>query len=124
MTNMGRKEALVKIKDTKIGLPDTVESRNMKDLEISFRDLIQKQDRVLKISNGSSGEGVWIIRVPNREKMKEITDETLLNCASAYDNHEEMLTIKQIVKKCEVCIIISLFLVSFINFVMFLYILV
>eukprot|EP00966_Prymnesium_polylepis_P047684 1104814-Prymnesium_polylepis.1 len=58
-TQMGAKDALVKIKDLGCGLPDTLAFYSPEELEAGFKATCAYQPRVIKQNRGSAGEGIW-----------------------------------------------------------------
>ena len=63
MEFMGAKDALTNIKDLNIGLPDTLSYYDESAFIAGFKKTMAFQPRVIKQNRGSSGEGIWIIKL-------------------------------------------------------------
>ena len=63
MEFMGAKDALTNIKDLSIGLPDTLSYYEEAAFIEGFKKTMAFQPRVIKQNRGSSGEGIWIIKL-------------------------------------------------------------
>jgi hypothetical protein len=63
MEFMGAKDALCKIADMSIGLEDTLAYYDPTVFTEGFKKTMAFQPRVLKQNRGSSGEGIWIIKL-------------------------------------------------------------
>merc|ERR1719229_13641 len=63
MEKMGAKDALCKVADLNIGLPDTLAYYTPEEFALGFKKTMKFQPRVVKQNRGSSGEGIWIIRL-------------------------------------------------------------
>jgi len=63
MEFMGAKDALTKIADLNIGLPDTLSYYSEEAFAAGFKKCMAFQPRVIKQNRGSSGEGIWIIKL-------------------------------------------------------------
>ena len=63
MTNMGAKDALCKIANLGIGLIDTFAYYSPEEFAAGFKKTMAFQPRVIKQNRGSSGEGIWIIKL-------------------------------------------------------------
>merc|ERR1719223_1887789 len=74
MTNMGAKDALCKIADLAIGLPDTLAYYSKEALDKGFKKTMAFQPRVIKQNRGSSGEGIWIIKLKSGNYCKNFGD--------------------------------------------------
>ncbi|CAK0910104.1 unnamed protein product, partial [Prorocentrum cordatum] len=71
MEFMGAKDALVKVKDMSIGLPDTSAYYTVEDFSVGFKKTMAFQPRVVKQNRGSSGEGIWIIKLKSGDYCQE-----------------------------------------------------
>merc|ERR1711963_644669 len=106
MTNMGAKDALCKIANLAIGLPDTLAYYSVSELETGFKKTMAFQPRVIKQNRGSSGEGIWIIKLKSGEYCKEFgeascADDEVLDMMEANDNHAEEHTVAQFIEFCK-----------------------
>ena len=63
MEFMGAKDALTKIADMNIGLADTLSYYEVDAFSRGFKKTMAFQPRVIKQNRGSSGEGIWIIKL-------------------------------------------------------------
>merc|ERR1719297_19973 len=63
MEFMGAKDALCKIANLNIGLEDTLAYYDELSFSTGFKKTMAFQPRVLKQNRGSSGEGIWIIKL-------------------------------------------------------------
>merc|ERR1719453_3040131 len=63
MEKMGAKDALCKIADLNIGLEDTLAYYDPDEFAAGFKKTMAFQPRVIKQNRGSSGEGIWIIKL-------------------------------------------------------------
>ena len=71
-TQMGAKDALVKINQLKCGLPDTLAYYSADELAAGFRKTCAYQPRVLKQNRGSAGEGIWLCWLWDKAKDEKI----------------------------------------------------
>jgi len=101
MTKMGAKDALVKIKDMTVGLPDTFAYYDIDTWHKNFPSVMDLgHTRVIKQNRGSQGEGIWIVKFddPNTKKCDL---NTVLHLTEAFDNHVEKQTVGEFMKFCE-----------------------
>ncbi|CAK0790737.1 unnamed protein product, partial [Prorocentrum cordatum] len=63
MEFMGAKDALCKVATLNIGLEDTLSFYDPLEFEAGFKKTMAFQPRVIKQNRGSSGEGIWIIKL-------------------------------------------------------------
>merc|ERR1719265_942742 len=63
MEFMGAKDALTKVATMNIGLEDTLAYYTPESFEEGFKKTMAFQPRVIKQNRGSSGEGIWIIKL-------------------------------------------------------------
>jgi len=106
MTKMGAKDALCKIADFEIGLPDTFAYYSAKELEEGFKKTMAFMPRVIKQNRGSSGEGIWIIKLKSGDYCKSFgdrscSDDDVLELMEACDNHAETHTVREFLEFCE-----------------------
>merc|ERR1712190_44179 len=102
---MGAKDALTKIKDLYIGMPDTGTYYSDAEFIAGFKKSMKFQHRVIKQNRGSSGEGIWIINLENGDYCAafgdaEVGDDDKLILMEANDNHVENHTVKEFISWC------------------------
>merc|ERR1711988_888252 len=102
---MGAKDALCKIKDMHIGLPDTEAYYDEASFAAGFKKTMAFQPRVIKQNRGSAGEGIWIIKLKSGEYCssfgeKLCADDDKLDMMEANDNHSEEHTVAEFVEFC------------------------
>merc|ERR1712149_93505 len=102
---MGAKDALCKIADMNIGLPDTLAYYEEQAFIDGFKKTMAFQPRVLKQNRGSSGEGIWIIKLKagnycSTYGERSCTDDEVISLMEANDNHEEEHTVGEFIEFC------------------------
>jgi hypothetical protein len=102
---MGAKDALCKIANLNCGLPDTLAYYTAEEFKAGFYKTMAYQPRVVKQNRGSSGEGIWIIKLKDKEYCKSfgeslIEDDWVLDMMEANDNHQEFHTAAEFVEFC------------------------
>jgi len=107
MQAMGAKDALCQIANLRCGLPDTLAYYTREELEAGFKKNCAFQPRVIKQNRGSSGEGIWIIKLKSGEYCssfgeKSCEDDEVLTLMEANDNHEEEHTVAEFIEFCVV----------------------
>jgi len=105
MEFMGAKDALTNIKDLSIGLPDTLSYYEEADFITGFKKTMAFQPRVIKQNRGSSGEGIWIIKLKSGNYCsgfgdRAVADDEILELMEANDNHAEEHTVGEFVEFC------------------------
>jgi len=105
MEFMGAKDALTKIADLNIGLPDTLSYYDEKTFTEGFKKTMAFQPRVIKQNRGSSGEGIWIIKLASGNYCanfgdRSCTDDEVLDMMEANDNHAETHTVGEFIEFC------------------------
>merc|ERR1712050_810163 len=105
MEFMGAKDALTKIKDLYIGMPDTGTYYTEEEFISGFKKSMKFQPRVIKQNRGSSGEGIWIINLKNKDYCAgfgdaEVGDDDELILMEANDDHVENHTVKEFISWC------------------------
>merc|ERR1719277_848368 len=70
MEFMGAKDALCKIASLSIGLEDTLAYYDESAFKAGFMKTMAFQPRVIKQNRGSSGEGIWIIKLKSGDYCK------------------------------------------------------
>eukprot|EP00306_Pavlova_sp_CCMP459_P020793 CAMPEP_0185564140 /NCGR_PEP_ID=MMETSP1381-20130426/64954_1 /TAXON_ID=298111 /ORGANISM="Pavlova sp., Strain CCMP459" /LENGTH=649 /DNA_ID=CAMNT_0028178071 /DNA_START=85 /DNA_END=2035 /DNA_ORIENTATION=- len=104
-TQMGAKDALVKIKDMSCGLPDTFAYYEAEELEEGFKKSMAFQPRVIKQNRGSAGEGIWLCWLEGKDYCANFGDAVLadddkLKVMEMNDNHVEYHTVKEFLTFC------------------------
>jgi hypothetical protein len=105
MEFMGAKDALTKIADMNIGLPDTLSYYDPDLFAAGFKKTMAFQPRVMKQNRGSSGEGIWIIKLKSGNYCanfgdRSCTDDEVLELMEANDNHSETHTVGEFIEFC------------------------
>jgi len=105
MEFMGAKDALVKIANLNIGLEDTLAYYSEDAFTTGFKKTMAFQPRVIKQNRGSSGEGIWIIKLKSGEYCKSFgerscADDEVLDLMEANDNHSEEHTVGEFIEFC------------------------
>jgi len=105
MEFMGAKDALCKIANLKIGLEDTLAYYDPADFATGFKKTMAFQPRVIKQNRGSSGEGIWIIKLKSGNYCKtygerSCADDEVLDLMEANDNHSEEHTVAEFIEFC------------------------
>ncbi|CAE7747000.1 hace1 [Symbiodinium pilosum] len=105
MEKMGAKDALCKVATLNIGLEDTLAYYSPEDFAAGFKKTMAFQPRVIKQNRGSSGEGIWIIKLAEGNYCKEYgerscEDGEVLKLMEANDNHEETHTVAEFIEFC------------------------
>jgi len=105
MEFMGAKDALCKVAKLNIGLEDTLAYYNAEEFAAGFKKTMKFQPRVIKQNRGSSGEGIWIIKLKSEEYCetygdKSCSDDEVLTMMEANDNHSEEHTVAEFIEFC------------------------
>merc|ERR1719428_2696692 len=105
MEFMGAKDALCKIADLHIGLEDTLAYYDDAAFSAGFKKTMAFQPRVIKQNRGSSGEGIWIIKLKSGNYCKtygekSCADSDVLDMMEANDNHSEEHTVAEFIEFC------------------------
>merc|ERR1712038_1538545 len=105
MEFMGAKDALTKIRNMNIGMPDTGTYFEAEEFAAGFKKSMAFGRRVVKQNRGSSGEGIWIISLKSGEYCKEYGEKTCedsdeLILMEANDNHVENHTVGEFIEWC------------------------
>jgi len=124
-TQMGAKDALVKIGKLGCGLPDTLAYYDAENLDKGFKSCCAYQPRVIKQNRGSAGEGIWLVWLAKKEDNsmvpvteypakslkasddglsvetdKSLGDDDWLKLMEMNDNHVEYHTVKEFLIFC------------------------
>merc|ERR1711998_735609 len=106
MEKMGAKDALCKIASLHIGLEDTLAYYDEESFAAGFKKTMAFKPRVIKQNRGSSGEGIWIIKLKNEGDYckaygdRSCADDEVLCLMEANDNHAEEHTVAEFVEFC------------------------
>jgi len=105
MEFMGAKDALCKIATLNIGLEDTLAYYDPAVFAAGFKKTMAFQPRVIKQNRGSSGEGIWIIKLKSGDYCKtygerSCGDDEVLDLMEANDNHSEEHTVAEFIEFC------------------------
>ena len=92
MEFMGAKDALTKIAHLNIGLPDTLSYYDEESFVAGFKKTMAFQPRVIKQNRGSSGEGIWIIKLKSGNYCKNYGDRSCTD-----DEVLELMEVRQAV---------------------------
>ena len=104
-TQMGAKDALVKIGHLNCGLEDTLAYYTPAELEMGFKTTCAFQPRVIKQNRGSAGEGIWLCWLCSGKYCKNYGDRMLddnewLKLMEMNDNHIEYHTCSEFLEFC------------------------
>merc|ERR1719337_489850 len=105
MEFMGAKDALTRIANLSIGLPDTLTYFEDEEFKKGFKKTMAFQPRVIKQNRGSAGEGIWIIKLKKGNYCstfgeRSCTDDEVLSLMEANDNHSEEHTVGEFIEWC------------------------
>ncbi|CAK9082641.1 unnamed protein product [Durusdinium trenchii] len=105
MEKMGAKDALCKVATMNIGLEDTLAYYSPEEFAAGFKKTMAFQPRVIKQNRGSSGEGIWIIKLKDENYCKSYGERSCedgekLLLMEANDNHEEEHTVAEFIEFC------------------------
>jgi len=105
MEFMGAKDALTKIAHLNIGLEDTLSYYEVDAFAEGFKKTMAFQPRVVKQNRGSSGEGIWIIKLKEGNYCENFGDRScedseVLTLMEANDNHAEEHTVGEFIEFC------------------------
>jgi len=121
-TQMGAKDALVKIGSLNCGLADTFAFYSEEELVTGFKKTCAFQPRVIKQNRGSAGEGIWLcwlwalpegktladakegkkVEIYPAKSFGEVSlkDEDVVKLMEMNDNHVEYHTVKEFMTFC------------------------
>jgi len=112
-TQMGAKDALVKIGKLNCGLTDTLAYYSEEALIDGFKTTCAFQPRVIKQNRGSAGEGIWLCWLWDKAADKKVEiypaksygevklgDDDYLKLMEMNDNHVEFHTVKEFMTFC------------------------
>ncbi|CAM2965305.1 Cj0069 family protein [Helicobacter burdigaliensis] len=104
MVGYGAKDALTKLADTDLVPNDTYAYYDIKTFKETFPKSLAKGERVLKQNRGSTGEGIWRVRLANEDaynKSESLPLNTKIICTEAKDNHTETRELGEFMEFCE-----------------------
>ena len=112
-TQMGAKDALVKIGNLNCGLEDTLAYYSETELVEGFKKTCAFQPRVIKQNRGSAGEGIWLCWLWDKATDKKVEvypsatlgassldDDGYVKLMEMNDNHVEYHTVKEFMVFC------------------------
>ena len=111
MMAYGAKDALVKLNDTPLVPDDTAAYYEVEELHNTFPTSLSYGERVLKQNRGSTGEGIWRVRLADEELAQSVEPgtalplDTKLKCTEAVDNHTEERELGEFMDFCDQYII-------------------
>jgi len=105
MEFMGAKDALCKVANLNIGLEDTLAYYTPEEFSTGFKKTMKFQPRVIKQNRGSSGEGIWIVKLKSGAYCSSYgeascEDSDVLELMEANDNHSEEHTVAEFIEFC------------------------
>lgn len=104
MIGYGAKDALTKLADTELVPDDTYAYYDIATFKSTFPKSLAKGERVLKQNRGSTGEGIWRVRLENADdygKCDSLPLDTKIICTEAKDNHTEERKLGEFMDFCE-----------------------
>ncbi|WP_115685193.1 Cj0069 family protein [Corynebacterium senegalense] len=111
MMAYGAKDALVKLKDTDLVPSDTAAYYDVETFHNTFPASLSYGERVLKQNRGSTGSGIWRVRLADPELAASVEPgtalplDTELKCTEAVDNHTETRQLGEFMDFCDQYII-------------------
>ena len=111
MMAYGAKDALVKLNQTPLVPADTAAYYDLADFHETFPTSLSYGERVLKQNRGSTGEGIWRVRLADRGLAASVTPgtalplDTELKCTEAVDNQSRHTTLGEFMDFCDQYII-------------------
>ncbi len=106
MIGYGAKDALTKLADTPLVPDDTYAYYDIKSFKDTFPKSLAKGERVLKQNRGSTGEGIWRVRLKDGNYSGgSLGLDTEIICTEAKDNHSEERKLGEFMDFCEQYII-------------------
>ncbi|MBC3185925.1 Cj0069 family protein [Corynebacterium sp. zg-331] len=107
MMAYGAKDALVKLNDTDLVPSDTAAYYDVEAFHQTFPTSLSYGERVLKQNRGSTGSGIWRVRIADEAAAAAVTPgtalplDTKLTCTEAVDNHTEERELGEFMDFCE-----------------------
>lgn len=103
MINFGAKDALTRIVDTGLVPRDTFSYYTMEEFRTQFPRSLSLGERVLKQNRGSTGRGIWRVKVADERHFSSgeiLPGDTRIKCTEAVDNHVEYHTLDGFMNFC------------------------
>ncbi len=106
MMAYGAKDALVKLKDTDLVPSDTAAYYDVDTFHETFPTSLSYGERVLKQNRGSTGEGIWRVRIADEDLAASVEPgtalplDTKIRCTEAVDNHTETRELGEFMTFC------------------------
>ncbi|OFT82928.1 Cj0069 family protein [Corynebacterium sp. HMSC29G08] len=107
MISYGAKDALVKLNKTDLVPSDTAAYYDVETFHNTFPTSLSYGERVLKQNRGSTGSGIWRVRLADEEAAANVTPgtalplDTKLRCTEAVDNHTEVRELGEFMDFCD-----------------------
>lgn len=103
MEIFGAKDSLVKLADTELVPTDTYAYYDMASFRENFPTSLSYGERVLKQNRGSTGEGIWRVKVLGEtvEPGTPYPLTTRIKCTEAVDNHVEEHDLGEFIEFCQ-----------------------
>ena len=107
MISYGAKDALVKLNDTDLVPSDTAAYYDIESFHNTFPTSLSYGERVLKQNRGSTGSGIWRVRLADPEAAASVEPgtalplDTKLKCTEAVDNHTEERELGEFMDFCD-----------------------
>ncbi|WPF66614.1 MULTISPECIES: Cj0069 family protein [unclassified Corynebacterium] len=107
MMAYGAKDALVKLNDTDLVPSDTAAYYDVESFHQTFPTSLSYGERVLKQNRGSTGSGIWRVRIADDAVANSVTPgtalplDTKLKCTEAVDNHTEERELGEFMDFCD-----------------------
>ena len=107
MMAYGAKDALVKLNDTTLVPADTAAYYDVETFHNTFPTSLSYGERVLKQNRGSTGEGIWRVRLADADQAANLEPgtalplDTALKCTEAVDNQTHDYTLGDFMDFCD-----------------------
>lgn len=107
MIGYGAKDALTKLAGTPLVPEDTYAYYTIETFKETFPKTLAKGERVLKQNRGSTGEGIWRVRLVDNSyhACDSLPLDTQIICTEAKDNHSQEHQLGEFMDFCEQYII-------------------
>lgn len=103
MISYGSKDVLSKLVSTNLVPDDTFAYYTIEAFKAQFPSALAITERVLKQNRGSTGEGIWRVKLvePLAEGVTEVPLDAEIKCTEAKDNHVEYWKLDEFMSFCE-----------------------
>lgn len=107
MIKFGSKDVLVHLANTELVPNDTYAYYTVPEMQQQLPVALSHGERVLKQNRGSTGSGIWRVRILDEQVRASIMPgeavplDTMLHCTEAFDNHVEHHTLADFMHMCE-----------------------